>query len=135
VTATERPDAPRPAGDQHDEGAAQLAALGYRSDFSREMSLRANFALGSTYLPPVVGVYALFAFALAEAGPPMIWSFVIVGAGQLLVALVFGVSWYDNWIVVLSTAVVLAVGLLYMIGARPWEKSAAAAGDAVRGGA
>jgi amino acid transporter len=73
-----------------DDDAAQLAALGYESEFSREMSLRANFALGFTYLSPVVGVYALFAFALATAGPPMIWSFLIVGLGQLLVALVFG---------------------------------------------
>ena len=84
MTATERP------GRVHDEDAAQLAALGYESEFDRAMSLRANFALGFTYLSPVVGVYALFAFALAEAGPPMIWSFVIVGLGQLLVALVFG---------------------------------------------
>jgi amino acid transporter len=89
VTATERPDL-RPAGEAHDEDAARLAALGYESEFTREMSLRSNFALGFTYLSPVVGVYTLFAFALAEAGPPMIWSFVIVGLGQLLVALVFG---------------------------------------------
>src|SRR5918992_771724 len=40
----------------------------------------------------------------------------------------------DNWIVVLSTAVVLAGGLLYMLAARPWEKSMAAAGGAGEGG-
>jgi len=73
-----------------DEDARQLEALGYTSHFDRAMSLRANFALGFTYLSPVVGVYALFAFALAEAGPPMIWTFVIAGAGQFFVALVFG---------------------------------------------
>jgi amino acid transporter len=87
---TELTDASRPATQAHDEDAARLAALGYTSEFDREMSLRANFALGFTYLSPVVGTYALFAFALAEAGPPMIWSYVIVGLGQLLVALVFG---------------------------------------------
>ena len=73
----------------HDEDAAQLAELGYEPEFNRDMSLRANFALGFTYLSPVVGVYALFAFALATAGPPMIWSFFVVSAGQFLVALVF----------------------------------------------
>ena len=73
-----------------DADAAQLAELGYEPQFNRDMSLAANFALGFTYLSPVVGVYALFAFALAEAGPPMLWSFFIVGAGQFLVALVFG---------------------------------------------
>lgn len=69
---------------------AQLAALGYKSEFKREMSLWANFSLGFTYLSPVVVVYTLFAFALATGGPPMIWSFVLVGIGQFLVALVFG---------------------------------------------
>ena len=34
-------------------------------------------------------MYTLFAFALATGGPPMIWSFLIVGVGQFLVALVF----------------------------------------------
>lgn len=74
---------------QHDEDSARLAALGYTSEFKRDMSLWANFSLGFTYLSPVVGVYTLFAFALATGGPPMIWSFVIVGVGQFLVAQVF----------------------------------------------
>ncbi len=47
------------------------------------MSPWANFSLGFTYLSPVVGVYTLFAFALATGGPPMIWSFVIVGLGPV----------------------------------------------------
>jgi amino acid transporter len=69
---------------------AHLAALGYESQFRRDMSLWANFSLGFTYLSPVVGIYTLFAFALATGGPPMIWSLLVVGAGQFLVALVFG---------------------------------------------
>lgn len=73
----------------HDTDKLHLASLGYESEFRREMSPWANFSLGFTYLSPVVGVYSLFAYALAQAGPPMIWSFVIVGFGQLLVALVF----------------------------------------------
>lgn len=75
-------------GEHHDD-AAHLAALGYESQFQRDMSPWANFSLGFTYLSPVVGVYTLFAFALAQGGPPMIWSFFIVGLGQLMVALVF----------------------------------------------
>jgi len=67
----------------------ELAALGYESEFRRDMSPWANFSLGFTYLSPVVGIYTVFGFALATAGPPMIWSLLIVGAGQLLVALVF----------------------------------------------
>lgn len=44
-------------------------------EFKRDMSPWANFSLGFTYLSPVVGVYTLFAYALATGGPPMIWSF------------------------------------------------------------
>ncbi|AZU63983.1 APC family permease [Neobacillus mesonae] len=73
----------------HDSDAAQLASLGYESEFRRDMSPWANFSLGFTYLSPVVGVYTLFVFALAQGGPPMIWSIIICGLGQLLVALVF----------------------------------------------
>jgi amino acid transporter len=69
---------------------AQLEALGYDSNFDRSMSLWANFSLGFTYLSPVVGVYTVFAFAFATGGPPMFWSYLFVGLGQLLVALVFG---------------------------------------------
>ena len=76
--------------DYHDhDDAAHLSALGYKSEFKRDMSPWANFSLGFTYLSPVVGIYTVFAFALATGGPPMFWSLVIVGIGQLLVALVF----------------------------------------------
>jgi amino acid transporter len=77
-------------GPDYDEDAEHLRILGYTSEFRREMSPWANFALGFTYLSPVVGIYTLFAIALATGGPPMIWWLVIVGLGQLLVALVFG---------------------------------------------
>ena len=73
-----------PSGDE-----AGLASLGYDSEFRRDMSPWANFALGFTYLSPVVGIYTVFAVSLALAGPPMIWSLIIVGIGQFLVALVF----------------------------------------------
>ncbi|MFG1944030.1 APC family permease [Nonomuraea sp. NPDC048826] len=81
-------DAPRRRDAPPDD--ARLADLGYTSEFRRDMSLWANFSLGFTYLSPVVGIYTLFASSLAIGGPPMIWSLVIVGAGQFLVALVFG---------------------------------------------
>ena len=64
--------------------------LGYDDSFRRSMSLWSNFALGFTYLSPLVGVYSLFAVVLTIGGPPSIWWIVIVGAGQLLVAFVFG---------------------------------------------
>jgi amino acid transporter len=74
----------------HTADDAQLAALGYTGEFHRSMGLWANMALGFTYLSPLVGVYSLFAYSLSIGGPPAIWWIVIVGLGQLLVALVFG---------------------------------------------
>lgn len=67
-----------------------LKVLGYDDTFERSMSLWANFALGFTYLSPIVGVYSLFAVALSTGGPPSVFWILIVGAGQLLVSLVFG---------------------------------------------
>lgn len=72
------------------EDERQLRALGYTSNFDRTMSLWENFALGFTYLSPVVGVYSVFAFGLAAGGPPMLWAYFIAGFGQFLVALIFG---------------------------------------------
>ena len=68
----------------------QLKALGYESKFDRTMSFWENFSLGFTYLSPVVGVYSVFAMALRAGGPPMFWNYLLVGAGQFLVCLVFG---------------------------------------------
>lgn len=74
----------------HMGDAEHLAVLGYDDSFKRSMSFWANFALGFTYLSPLVGVYSLFAVALSVAGPPSIFWILIVGGGQLLVSLVFG---------------------------------------------
>jgi amino acid transporter len=72
-----------------DSDAEQLKALGYSSRFDRSMSKWENFSLGFTYLSPVVGVYSVFALALQRGGPPMWWSYLIVGFFQMLVCLVF----------------------------------------------
>lgn len=76
--------------ESRDADADQLAALGYTAKFDRSMSLWENFALGFTYLSPVVGVYSVFALGLSTGGPPMFWSYFIAGAGQFLVCLIFG---------------------------------------------
>jgi amino acid transporter len=81
------------ASDVAAQGAAderQLAALGYKQQLSRSLGLLSNFSVGFTYLSPVVGVYTLFAFGLATAGPAFIWSYPIVLIGQFLVVFTFG---------------------------------------------
>jgi amino acid transporter len=73
-----------------DQDAEQLRALGYVSHFDRTMSKWENFSLGFTYLSPVVGVYTIFATAFLAGGPPMWWTYILVGIGQFFVCLVFG---------------------------------------------
>ncbi len=73
-----------------DSDSEQLKALGYSSNFDRTMSKWENFSLGFTYLSPVVGVYTVFTMALTVGGPPMWWSYLLVGMGQMLVCLIFG---------------------------------------------
>ena len=70
--------------------AEHLAVLGYEGTYHRSMSLWGNIALGFTYLSPLVAVYSLFAYSLSIGGPPSVFWILIVGAGQLLVALVMG---------------------------------------------
>ncbi|MEU6062524.1 APC family permease [Streptomyces sp. NPDC047097] len=79
------PAAPSAAGGPGNGGAGAPG-----SEFRKEMGPWANFALGFTYLSPVVSTYTLFGTALATGGPPMIWAFLLAGLGQFLVALVFG---------------------------------------------
>jgi hypothetical protein len=43
------------------------------------------------------------------------------------------VAWSDKWIVVIGAAIVVGVGLAYMLLGRPYERSQAPAGDAVPG--
>ncbi len=76
-------------GHANDADAEQLYALGYVTKFNRSMTLWENFALGFTYLSPVVGVYSVFDVGMAAGGPPMIWSYLVATLGQLLVCLIF----------------------------------------------
>ncbi|HYH21997.1 MAG TPA: amino acid permease [Azospirillum sp.] len=87
ISGSTKQKAPEPSS--VDADAQQLAALGYTAQFDRTMTLWENFSLGFTYLSPVVGVYTLFAYCLATGGPPMFWSYILVGIGQFLVCLVF----------------------------------------------
>jgi hypothetical protein len=42
-----------------------------------------------------------------------------------------GASWYDEWIVVIGSAIVVGSGLLYMFSGRPYLRGSSPAGDAI----
>jgi amino acid transporter len=66
----------------------RLKSLGYKPQFQRVLGLFGDFALGYSYMSPVAGFYALFAFALTAAGPAFFWTMPIALFGQLLGALI-----------------------------------------------
>jgi amino acid transporter len=66
-----------------------LARFGYKPQLDRVLGLFGDFSLGYSYMSPVAGFYALFAFAMTTAGPSFFWTMPIVLIGQMLVAMVF----------------------------------------------
>ena len=74
---------------QDAQDAADLAKHGYRQQLTRALGLSGNFAIGFTYLSPLVGVYSLFTYGLATGGPSMFWSIPLVMLGQMFVMLTF----------------------------------------------
>lgn len=55
----------------------------------RDFRLLSSFAFAFAFISPIVALYGIFGLALSTAGPSFWWGFLIVFAGQLLVALVF----------------------------------------------
>ena len=68
----------------------RLAALGYRQELSRVLSLFDNFSVAFSYLSPMVGIYSLYTLGLGTGGPRYIWTIPIVVGLMMLIALVFG---------------------------------------------
>src|SRR6188472_337778 len=69
---------------------ARLESLGYRPQLNRVLGFFENFAVGFTYLSPMVSIYSLFILGVALAGPAYIWLTFIPLIGMFFVALVFG---------------------------------------------
>ena len=69
---------------------ARLENLGYKPQLSRVLGFFENFAVGFTYLSPMVGIYSLFVVGVGLAGPAYIWLTFIPLIGMFFVALVFG---------------------------------------------
>lgn len=48
---------------------ARLESLGCKPQLNRVLPFFSNFAVGFTYLSPMVGIYSLFVFGFGIAGP------------------------------------------------------------------
>ena len=66
-----------------------LARWGYRQELRRTLGYFSNFAVTFSVVSVTTALFANYGNGLREAGPAFIWTWPLVGAGQLLLALVF----------------------------------------------
>jgi urea carboxylase system permease len=119
-------DAPRTEGDSD-----ELAGFGYKQELDRSLGSFSSFAAGFSYISILTGVFELFGFGFLNAGPAVWWSWLIVFAGQMAVALCFAelagqfplagsvyqwskrmssdfISWMTGWILIIGSLVTVA---------------------------
>jgi urea carboxylase system permease len=78
-----------PAPSEMDSDSADLAGFGYRQQLHRRLGSYASFAAGFSFVSILTTVFQLFGFGFAFGGPAFFWTWPLVFAGQLLVALCF----------------------------------------------
>ena len=117
----------------------ELAEFGYRQELDRTLGNFHTFAAGISYISILTGTFQLFYFGFALGGPAYWWSWPMVFAGQLMVALCFcelaarypvagsiynwskrlstpHVAWLAGWMMLTASIVtVAAVALAYQI--------------------
>nr|WP_233223532.1 hypothetical protein [Amycolatopsis sp. CA-128772] len=67
----------------------ELAAFGYRQELRRSLGGFSAFAAGFSFVSILTTVFQLFGSGYTFGGPLFFWTWPVVLAGQLLVALVF----------------------------------------------
>jgi amino acid transporter len=68
----------------------ELQGFGYRQQFVRSLRHFESFAVAFSFISITTGIFTTYAFALSVGGTRSIWTWLIVAAGQSLVALVYG---------------------------------------------
>jgi urea carboxylase system permease len=113
------------ATDVADAHSDELAEFGYKQELDRSIGKFASFAAGISYISILTGVFQLFFFGFAFGGPAYWWTWPMVFAGQLMVALTFAelaanfpvAGSIYNWAKRLSTATVAWLGGWMMLTA------------------
>ena len=134
-----------------DRDAEDLARFGYKQELRRTLGVFSSFAVAFSYISPSTGIFALFYLGLTTIGGIFFWSWPIVAAGQLIVALVFAelsshypvagsvfqwtkylsgktYSWFSGWIylfagilTVASVCVTLPLALIPALNGMGWN--------------
>jgi urea carboxylase system permease len=149
------------AGAETSADQKDLATFGYKQELHRTLGFFSSFAAAFSYISPSTGIFTLFALGLTTIGGVFIWSWPIVAAGQMLVALNFAevsshfpvagsvfqwtkylagrpYAWFTGWIYIFAgvltvTAVVVTLPLtiLPMLNLMGWNLNAGAHVDQI----
>ena len=68
----------------------ELHSFGYAQQFVRTLRHFESFAVAFSFISITTGIFTTYLFAITVAGTRSIWTWLIVVAGQALVALVYG---------------------------------------------
>jgi urea carboxylase system permease len=109
----------------------ELGQFGYKQELDRSLGSFSSFAAGFSYISILTGVFQLFGFGFLNGGPPVWWSWILVFAGQMMVALCFAelagqyplagsvynwskrvssdfTSWMTGWVLIIGSIVTVA---------------------------
>src|SRR4029079_1225722 len=128
-----------------------LARFGYKQELKRSLGVFSSFAVAFSYISPSTGIFALFFLGLSTIGGVFFWSWPIVAAGQLVIAIGFAelsshypvagsvfqwtkylsgktFSWFSGWIylfagiiTVTSVCVTLPLALIPALNNMGWN--------------
>lgn len=66
---------------------AQLEQFGYRQTLKRSMGWFSSFAVSFSFISITTGIFANYGFGITHGGSRFIWTWILVGIGQTLVAI------------------------------------------------
>ncbi|MFG3116209.1 APC family permease [Streptomyces sp. NPDC048197] len=136
-TTAQPPNAPQATGTEPDD--TGLTEFGYRPELQRTLGNFHTFAAGISYISILTGTFQLFYFGYGIGGPAYWWSWPLVFAGQLMIALSFAelaarhpvagsvynwakklgnphIGWLAGWMMLVASIVSLsAVALAYQL--------------------
>ncbi|WP_329049496.1 amino acid permease [Amycolatopsis sp. NBC_01488] len=132
----------------------ELTAFGYRQELRRSLGGFSAFAAGFSFVSILTTVFQLFGFGYTFGGPLFFWTWPVVLAGQLLVALVFAelaaryplagsvyqwakqltrgfLGWFAGWMMLLGCVVALAAAAIALQVVLPsvWDGFQLVGGD------
>ena len=76
------------AGPLADSGAAIVERAGYQPELRRSLKFFSMFAIAFSIISITTGIFLNYAFGLSYWGPASIWTWPIVGVGNLMIALI-----------------------------------------------